>query len=114
MKHGLWFLGVTAAIALCSWFVGWWMVPVVGGVWGYVRREDATAPLAAGLAAMLAWGVLLFAAASGAPKGSVMHAVGTAMQVGPGSLLALSIAFPALLAASAAGVVRAAWGPRQG
>jgi hypothetical protein len=107
MKHVLRFIGLTLAIAVGTWMVAWWMVPVIGGAWGYLRRTDASAPLAAGLAAMLAWGLLLIVAASGAPKGSVMDAVGTAMQVGPWALIALSLAFPALLAASAAGLVRA-------
>ncbi len=107
MRHALRFIALTLAIAAGTWMVAWWMVPVVAAVWGYLRRGDASAPLAAGLAAMLAWGVLLAVAASGAPKGSVMQSVGAAMQVGPGALLALSIAFPGLLAASAAGLVRA-------
>lgn len=107
MKNVLWFIGLTLAIAAGTWMVAWWTVPVIGGVWGYLRRTDASAPLAAGLAAMLAWGVLLFVAASAAPKGSVMDSVGAAMQVGPWALIALSLAFPALLAASSAGMVRA-------
>jgi hypothetical protein len=107
MKRAVWFFGLVAAIATCTWVVGWWMVPVVGAIWGYVRRDDAAGPLAAGIAAMVAWGVLMAIAASGAPKGSVMDAVGTAMRVGPGALVALSVAFPALLAASAAALVRA-------
>ena len=107
MKNALWFVGLTVAIAAGTWMVAWWTVPAVGAVWGYLRREDASAPLAAGVAAMLAWGLLLLLAASGAPKGSVMGTVGTAMQVGPWALIALSLAFPALLAASAAALVRA-------
>ena len=107
MKRAMWFLLMTAAIATCTWVIGWWMVPVCGAVFGYVRRDDATTPLAAGLAAMLAWGVLLAIAASGAPAGSVREAVGAAMRVGPGALVALTVAFLALLAAGASGLVRA-------
>lgn len=107
MKRVLWFVGLVAAIAAGTWVVGWWTVPVVGAIWGYVRRDDAAGPLAAGLAAMVAWGLLIAIAASGAPKGSVMDAVGAAMRVGPGALVALSVAFPALLASSAAALVRA-------
>lgn len=112
MKHLFWFVGLTIALAAGTWFVAWWMVPLVGAMWGYLRREDRSAPLAAGLAAILSWGTLLLFTASGAPQGSVMDAVGTAMQVGPWALVALSLAFPALLAASAAGLVRAIAAPR--
>ncbi len=56
MKAGLWFLALVAAIAAGTWFVAWWTVPVIGAVWGYVKREDASAALAAGLAGMTAWG----------------------------------------------------------
>ncbi len=47
-------------------------------------------------------------AAAGAPHGSVMTSVGTALQVGPAALVALTVAFPGLLAAASAGAVRAA------
>lgn len=106
MKSGLWFLALVAMIAAGTWFVAWWMVPVVSAVWGYVKRDDASAALAAGLAGMAAWGVLLMVAASGAPHGSVMGSVGSALQVGPAALVAPTVAFPGLLAAAAAGVVR--------
>lgn len=107
MKRGVWFMGLVATIATCTWVLGWWMVPVLGGVYGFVRSRDAATPLLAGLAAMLAWGILLMLSAAGAPAGSVSDAVGQAMRVGPGALLALTLAYPALLAASAAGLVKA-------
>ncbi len=107
MRRGAWFVGLVAAIATCTWMVAWWMVPVVGAIWGWVRREDAATPLLAGLAGALGWAVLLLISASGAPEGSVMTSVGRAMQVGSGALVVLTLAFAALLAAGAAGVVRA-------
>ncbi len=106
MKAGLWFLALVAVIAAGTWFVAWWTVPVIGAAWGHVKREDASAALAAGLAGMAAWGALLLVAASGAPQGSVMTSVGTALQVGPAALVALTVAFPGLLAAAAAGLMR--------
>lgn len=112
MKRGVWFVSVVAAIATCTWVVGWWMVPVVGGIYGFARHRDPATPLLAGLAAVVAWGVLLMVSASGAPAGSVSDAVGQAMRVGSGALLALTLAYPALLAASAAAVVRALVRPR--
>lgn len=110
MKAAWWFIGLVGALALGTWFVAWWMVPLLGALWGYLRRDDAATPLAAGLAGMIAWGALLIIAAAGAPRGSVMHAVGSAMRVGPGALVALTVAFAGLLAAAAAGTVVALTG----
>lgn len=107
MSRALWFLGVTAAMATLTWVVAWWMVPVVAAVWAYARRGDVAVPLLAGLAAIVAWGLLLALSASAAPAGSVLRSVGAAMQVGAGPLLVLTLAFPALLASSAAALVRA-------
>lgn len=107
MKRVVWFAGAVVTTALCTWFLGWWTVPVVGAAWGWAKRADPATPLLAGLAAMTAWTVLLIVSASGAPTGSVSTSVGQAMRVGPGALTALTIAYPGLLAASAAAVVRA-------
>jgi hypothetical protein len=107
MKRLPWFAGAAVAIAITTWVIGWWTVPVVGAVFGWLRRADPAAPLLAGLAGMLAWSVLLSVSASGAPTGSVSVTVGQAMRVGPGALTVLTLAFPGLLAASAAAVTRA-------
>lgn len=112
MSRTMWFIGVTAAMATLTWAVAWWMVPVVAAIWAFVRRGDAAVPLLAGFAAMLAWSVLLFVSSRGAPAGSVMQSVGAAMQVGAGPLVVLTLAFPALLASSAAALVRAIVSPR--
>ncbi len=110
MRRAAWFIGAVVVTALSTWLVGWWSVPVVGAVWGWAKRADPATPLMAGLAAMIAWSLLLLISASGAPAGSVSTAVGQAMRVGPGALMGLTIAYPGLLAASAAAVVRAVGG----
>jgi len=107
MRRLQFLLAATAAMATCTWVVAWWMVPIVAAVFGWVRRDDAATPLLAGLAGFVAWGSLLLIAGLSGPEGSVMNAVGRAMQVGPLALVGLTLAYPALLAASAAGVVRA-------
>ncbi len=112
MKRGAWFAGAVAAMATCTWVVAWWMVPVVAAIWGWIRRRDAAMPLLAGLAGLTAWALLVAITSRAGAGASVMDAVGTAMRVGPGPLLALTLAYGALLAASAAAVVRAIWGGR--
>ena len=107
MKRAAWFIGAVVVTALGTWLVGWWTVPVVGAVWGWAKRADPATPLMAGLAAMVAWMLLLSVSASGAPTASVSATVGQAMRVGSGALMALTIAYAGLLAASAAALVRA-------
>lgn len=107
MKRVPWFVGAVAAMALGTWMIGWWTVPIVGAAWGWAKRTDPATPLLAGGAGMVAWGALLVVSASGAPAGSVSAAVGQAMRVGPGALSALTLAYAGLLAASGAAVARA-------
>ncbi|MCE9603137.1 MAG: hypothetical protein K8S21_13110 [Gemmatimonadetes bacterium] len=107
MKRLPWFAGAVVAIALGTWVVGWWIVPIVGAAWGWVKRTDPATPLLAGVAGMLAWAILLVVSANGAPAGSVSATVGQAMRVGPGALVALTLAYPGLLAASGAALARA-------
>lgn len=113
MHRMIWLgLGV-GAMAVLTWAVGWWTVPIVGGAWAFVKRDDAAAPLLAGLAAMLAWGILLLLGAVSGPVGTVMRVVGEAMRIGPAGLLALTLVYAALLGASAAALVRAVVGGRK-
>ncbi len=106
MTRAAWFLGAVGAMALGTWMVSWWAVPAVALVWGWLRRHDAAAPLSAALAGMLAWTTLLVVVAAAAPGGSVMDSVGSAMGVGPFALVAVTVAFPGLLAGAVVGVVR--------
>lgn len=103
----IWFVTLVPAVALSTYAFGWIAVGVVAGAWAWIRRTDAAVPLLAALAASLAWGVLLMVpAVTGGRVRDVADVVGAAMQVGGGPLLALTLAFPALLAGSVAGVVR--------
>lgn len=102
----LWFLSLTIAMALSTWTFGWGAVVVLAGAWTWLRRDDAAVPVLASLAAIVSWAVLLGVQSLSVPIGRVAEVVGAAMQVGPASLLVLTLAFPALLAGATAGVVR--------
>ncbi len=109
----IWFVTLAAAAALATYAFGWLAVGVVAAAWAWIRRTDVAVPLMAALAAALAWGILLLLpAVTGGRVREVAEVVGAAMQVGGGPLLALTLAFPALLAASVAGVVRGLGGWR--
>ena len=103
----VWFLTLSVAIGLSTWAFGWVAVPIVAGAWAWIRRTDAAVPLLAASAGALSWGLLLvLPVVSAGGTGRVAEVVGQAMQVGPIPLVILTLAFPALLAGSVAGVVR--------
>jgi hypothetical protein len=102
----VWFLTLSLAVALATWAFGWGAVVVCSAAWTWIRRSDAAAPLLAAVAAALAWGGLLLVQSFSGPVGGVAEVVGEAMQVGAAPLVMLTLAFPALLAGAAAGLVR--------
>jgi len=102
----VWFLSLVIGLALSTWTFGWGAVVVLAAAWTWIRRDDPAVPLLASLAAVVAWGLLLGIQALSVPIVRVAEVVGAAMQVGPASLVVLTVAFPALLAGATAGVVR--------
>lgn len=96
-------LGVAFAIATV--FVNWWAVPIIGALWGLVAARGSQPVLTAGVSAGLGWGGLLAIMAFRGPVGAVATKVGGVMGISGWMLVAGTLAFAALLAASAAGVV---------
>jgi hypothetical protein len=111
MRRLLSVLLLAAAMALGTW-VAWWMVPVIGALWSLIRSprdQAAESPSRPGIlrvavAAALGWTFWLVLdglsghgalARLGGRLGAVMHLPFPA-------LLAVTLLFPALLAASAA------------
>jgi len=88
--------------------LGWWAVPVAAAVYGGMTHSHRGGPLVAGVAAMLAWGVLLAVDAWLGPLSRVASLVGGVLQVRPIAVYVVTLAFPGLLAVSAALVARAA------
>jgi len=106
MGRLVWFLTMVIAVALGTYAFGWAAPAVLGAAWTAVRRDDAFVPLMASVAGAAGWGALLAIQAMSGPVARVADVVGAAMQVGAGPLLVLTLAFPALLAGSAAALVR--------
>lgn len=102
----VWFGTLALGLALSTYAYGWWSVVVLAAAWSYIRRADPATPLLAGAAGMFSWALLLAWASFVGPVTTVADVVGTAMQVGAGPLMVLTLAFPALVAAATAGVVR--------
>jgi hypothetical protein len=114
MRSIVLFMLAVAAMAVGTWYVGWWMVPVVGAVWGFVAVADRALPLQAALAGVNAWGILLALRMPGGGVERVAGSVGTLLSIGGAALIALTLLYPALLAASAAMLVRAVRGGERG
>ena len=108
MRKLIEFLLVLALMVAATWLVAWWGVAAVAALWALVRRSDRGLAIKAGVAGMLSWIAILLFAASADAIGRTAEVAGTAMGVGSSALLILVMAYPALLASSAAALVRAA------
>jgi len=98
-------LVVSAAMAALTWLLGWWGVLLAAAIVGFVFHDLGGGGWRVGLSGALAWGALLAADALTGPFGVVSTTLGGVMRV-PGFVLVLvTLAFPALLAWSAATVV---------
>jgi hypothetical protein len=105
LRRLLAFLLLTAAFMLASW-LGWWAVPLLALVWGWLRPAVPRPVLSALLAALLAWAGwllvdLLSDAGAFARLGSRLGAV---LPLPFAALLVLTLLLAALLAWSAAAV----------
>lgn len=92
-----------AAFLLASW-LGWWMLPLVAGLWGMLHPTLPRPILAATLAGGFGWAAWLgwnLAADPGAFS-RVMTQLGGILQLPPGVLIAGTLLFPMLLAWAAA------------
>jgi hypothetical protein len=94
-----------AAMALATVALGWWGVVFAAAAFGLIDRRDGSA-LDAGIAAGLAWALLLGVAAGRGEVFEVARAVGGAVGIPASALLITAVAFPAALAWSCAAVCR--------
>lgn len=96
-------LVVTMVIALGTVLVGWWVVPVVGAVYGVVVGGTERPGLLAATAGTLGWGGYLGLMALGdAPVAGFGRDLSASLGLPGGALLAATLVYPALLAGSAA------------
>jgi hypothetical protein len=104
--RAVWFVALLLALTLGTYAFDWMAVPVIAAAFAWIRREDAAVPLLASLAGAASWMALLGMQSMTGSVSEVAQVVGAAMRVGAAPLFVLTIAFPALLAGSAAGVIR--------
>jgi hypothetical protein len=101
------------AFALATAALGWWAVPAVGAVWGLMNPAGRRAALRAGLAAALAWAVLvLVPGALGAPVLSFTARLAASVRMPAWALVTVELLFPFALAWASATLGAAARGRR--
>lgn len=90
------------AMGLATALLGWWMIAVVGAIWGFVASRETWPAMTAAAGAGLAWLALLGWAAVRGPILTLAGQVGAILTVGAAGLLVIALLFPVLLAGSAA------------
>lgn len=100
-------LVVALAMAALTWLIGWWGVLLAALIVGYVFRREGGGGWRIALAAAVAWGALLLGDAAAGPLDRVVQTLGAVLRVPGVIVVLLTLAFPALLAWSAATLVAA-------
>jgi len=98
---------LATAFAIATFVLGWWAVPVVAAVYAAMSVAQRGSALLSGFAAMLGWGALLAITAARGPVGTLAAELGGVLNIKPVGVYVVTIAFPGLLAVSAAVVARA-------
>jgi hypothetical protein len=91
------------AVAIGTWILGWWAVPLLGAAWGVLRRGRPRFWTAA-LAAVVGWWLLMLFNATRGSVGGMASLLGDIFGIGAWGMVALMYVFPGLLAGCAAQV----------
>jgi len=99
-------IALVSALAVATAFLGWWSVPLLGGLWG-LFRSPRSAALEAGSAAAAAWAALLGFTALQGPVWYLAGTLGGIFRLPGPVVLLLTLVYPAVLAGAAAALVAA-------
>jgi hypothetical protein len=97
---------LAVSFGIGTWVLGWWSIPLFAAVAGVLARDVRHQGLAASLAALIAWAVLLGWSASQGSVWSFSRLAGGAMGVSGLSLILVTLALPAALAWAATAVAQ--------
>jgi hypothetical protein len=104
---------ITTLMALGTWFLGWWAVPLVAAAAAAFDRNRRMSVSKATLAAPIAWGaLLLLQGLFGSSIAELGRDVGVSLDLPPIVPLVMTLVLPTLLALLAAGTVAALRGFR--
>jgi hypothetical protein len=93
-------LGV--AFAAGTLFVGWWSIPIIALVWGWLVGPARRPATRAAAGVLLAWLGFLTADAMSGPLGRLARTLGATMSLPPAVLVVVTLLFAVVLAWSAA------------
>ena len=88
-------------VALGTWFLGWWTVPLLAAIAGALWWDHVHVARDVALGAAIGWAMLLGYAASGGRLVALARALGGVLYLPWPLLVVLALAFPALVAWSA-------------
>jgi hypothetical protein len=102
---------LAAVFALATFAMGWWSVPVVAALYSVVAARGTglagrSSAVVAGMAAMLGWAALLAIASARGPVPTLAGELAGILRLPAAGIYAVTIAYPGLLAISAAIVAR--------
>jgi len=106
MKWLMQLVALALLLACGTWFGGWWLVPVTAALYGAWAFRQRSAVLTAGFAGALAWGALLLVDAAQGPMGRLLDIFHGLFRVSGGMIAFMTMAYAALLGASAAALAR--------
>jgi len=106
VRFALRVLLLATSFAIGTWVLGWWAIPLFAAAAGLLARHAPGQAMAAGVAAAVAWGVLLAWSALSGSIWSLAGQVGRAVGVSRVVLIILTLIFPALLAWLAASLAQ--------
>ena len=103
MRRLLQWSALVALMIVATILLGWWTVPILGGVWGAAMAASRRVALTAAAAGATSWAILLVWTAFQGPVGSLAVKVGAIFGLPGLAFLTLPVLFAALLAGAAAG-----------
>jgi len=98
------FVLLALAFAGGTYVIGWWALPLVGAVWGFIVRERWIG-VRAGAAAAAGWGLLLAWTALTGPLAELAAKAAEIMGFSPAVWFTVTLVFAALAAGATAGLV---------
>ncbi len=99
-------LALLVAFGLATAWAGWWTVPIVAALWAFARPGAGRPGVTAGAVAAAAWAALLVGTGPEA-LGPLARVLGGIVGTSAAVAIAITLIFPATLAASAASLVAA-------
>jgi len=106
MRWLMQFVAAALLVAAGTMVAGWWTVPVLGALYGAWAAAQRTAVITAALAGAAGWGALLLWDATVGPVGRLVQVFGAFSHLPGSAFVVLTLAYPALLCASAAALSR--------